>query len=61
MIAAIAANAEQATLLDVRKGAPLLLLREPHYDTAGRPVLLAINYHNSDIVQFTLTRAGLRS
>ena len=36
-------------------------LREPHYDTAGRPVLLAINYHNSDIVQFTLTRAGLRS
>ena len=61
VIAAIAANAEQATLLDVRKGTPLLLLREPHYDTAGRPVLFAINYHNSDIVQFTLTRAGLRS
>jgi GntR family transcriptional regulator len=61
VIAAIAASAEQATLLDVRKGAPLLLLREPHYDPAGRPVLFAINYHNSGIVQFTLTRAGLRS
>jgi GntR family transcriptional regulator len=61
VIAAISADAAQATLLKVRRGAPLLLLREPHYDAAGRPVLFAINYHNSDIVQFTLTRAGLRA
>ena len=60
VIAAIPAAAAQASLLKVRKGAPLLLLREPHYDTTGRPVLFAVNYHNSSIVQFTLTRAGLR-
>jgi GntR family transcriptional regulator len=61
VIAAIAASAPQAALLKVRKGTPLLLLREPHYDVAGRPVLFAVNYHNSDIVQFTVTRAGLRT
>jgi GntR family transcriptional regulator len=61
VIAAIRANASQAALLKVRKGTPLLLLREPHYDVAGRPVLFAVNYHNSDIVQFTVTRAGLRT
>lgn len=61
VIAAIAANASQAALLKVRKGTPLLLLREPHYDVSGRPVLFAVNYHNSDIVQFTVTRAGLRT
>jgi GntR family transcriptional regulator len=61
VIAAIRADASQAALLEVRKGAPLLLLREPHYDIAGRPVLFAINYHNSDIVQFTVTRAGQRT
>jgi GntR family transcriptional regulator len=61
VIAAIGANASQAALLKIRKGAPLLLLREPHYDVSGRPVLFAINYHNSDIVQFTVTRAGLRT
>jgi GntR family transcriptional regulator len=59
VIAAIPAASAQASLLKVRKGAPLLLLREPHYDATGRPVLFAVNYHNSDIVQFTLTRAGL--
>ena len=61
VIAAIAANASQAALLKIRKGTPMLLLREPHYDVTGRPVLFAVNYHNSDIVQFTVTRAGLRS
>jgi GntR family transcriptional regulator len=59
VIAAIPAASAQASLLKVRKGAPLLLLRELHYDATGRPVLFAVNYHNSDIVQFTLTRAGL--
>jgi len=61
VIAAIPANASQAALLKVRKGTPLLLLREPHYDVTGRPVLFAVNYHNSDIVQFTVTRAGPRT
>jgi GntR family transcriptional regulator len=61
VIAAVAADAARARLLKVRRGTPLLLLQEPHYDVAGRPVLFAVNYHNSDLVQFTLTRAGLRT
>jgi DNA-binding GntR family transcriptional regulator len=61
VIAAVPADAVRAKLLKVRQGIPLLLLREPHYDLAGRPVLFAVNYHNSDLVQFTLTRAGLRT
>jgi hypothetical protein len=36
-------------------------LREPHYDPAGKPVLFTVNYHNSQLVQLTLTRAGLRA
>ena len=61
VIAAVAADAARAKLLEVPRRTPLLLLREPHYDLTGRPVLFAVNYHNSDLVQFTLTRAGLRT
>jgi GntR family transcriptional regulator len=61
VIAAVRADAERARLLKVRPGTPLLLLREPHYDPAGKLVLFTVNYHNSNLVQFTLTRAGLRS
>ena len=60
VIAAVAADPARAKLLKVPAGTPLLLLREPHFDLSGRPVLFAVNYHNSDLVQFTLTRAGLR-
>jgi GntR family transcriptional regulator len=60
VIAAVAADPARAKLLKVAPGTPLLLLREPHYDLSGRPVLFAVNYHNSDLVRFTLTRAGLR-
>jgi GntR family transcriptional regulator len=61
VIAAVRADAERARLLDVRAGTPLLLLRETHYDPAGKSVLFTVNHHNSHLVQFTLTRAGLRS
>lgn len=61
VITAIPADAARAKLLKVPRRTPLLLLREPHYDVAGRPVLFAVNYHNSNLVQFTLTRAGLRT
>lgn len=59
VIAAVTADAARAKLLKIRKGTPLLLLREPHYDSAGKPVLYAVNYHHSDLMHFTLTRAGL--
>jgi DNA-binding GntR family transcriptional regulator len=61
VIAAVRADAERARLLDVRAGTPLLLLRETHYDPAGKSVLFTVNHHNSNLVHFTLTRAGLRS
>jgi GntR family transcriptional regulator len=61
VIAAVRADPERARLLDVRAGTPLLLLRETHYDPAGKSVLFTVNHHNSHLVQFTLTRAGLRS
>jgi GntR family transcriptional regulator len=61
VIAAVRADAERARLLEVRAGTPLLLLRETHYDPAGKSVLFTVNHHNSNLVQFTLTRAGLRS
>ena len=60
-ITAVAADTARARLLNVRRGTPLLLLKEPHYDVTGRPVLFAVNYHNSDLVTFTLARAGLRA
>ena len=59
VIAAVRADAERAQLLEVRAGTPLLLLRETHYDPAGKPVLFTVNHHNSNLVQFILTRAGL--
>ena len=49
-ITAVAADTARARLLNVRRGTPLLLLKEPHYDVTGRPVLFAVNYHNSDLV-----------
>lgn len=58
-IAALPADAARAKLLNVRRGTPLLLLREPHFDVNGRPVLLTLNWHNSSLVQFSLARAGL--
>ena len=58
-IAALPADAARAKLLKVRRGTPLLLLREPHFDVNGRPVLLTLNWHNSSLVQFSLARAGL--
>jgi UTRA domain len=61
VIAAVRADAERARLLEVRAGTPLLLLRETHCDPAGKPVLFTVNHHNSDLVQFILTRAGLPS
>jgi GntR family transcriptional regulator len=57
----VRADAERARLLDVRAGTPLLLLRETHYDPAGKSVLFTVNHHNSNLVHFTVTRAGLRS
>jgi GntR family transcriptional regulator len=57
-ISAVAAGAAMAKVLGLRKGAPLLLMQEVHYGFDGRPGLLAVNYHNTDVVEFTSMRSG---
>jgi DNA-binding GntR family transcriptional regulator len=61
VMAAITADRGKARQLQLKPGTPLLLLRETHMDGAGRPVLYTVNYHNSEIVEFTLARAGFAS
>jgi GntR family transcriptional regulator len=61
VIAAVPAGKEQAALLELKRGTPLLLLRETHFDSDGRPVLFTVNHHNSEVVEFTMARAGFRT
>ena len=61
LIAAITADRSRARHLQLKPGTPLLLLRETHVDGTSRPVLYTVNYHNSEIVEFTLARAGFVS
>ena len=61
LITAITADRTKARQLQLKQGTPLLLLRETHMDGGGRPVLYTVNYHNSEIVEFTLARAGFVS
>jgi GntR family transcriptional regulator len=58
-IVTASANREMSRRLEIRRGAPLLLMRETHYDRDGRPVLFSINYFNTDLVEFALVRTGL--
>jgi GntR family transcriptional regulator len=58
-MSAVAADAAIAEALELRKRAPLLLMRELHYGFDGRPVLLTINYHNAEVVEFTSMRSGM--
>ena len=60
-VTAVNANASQSRLLGVRAGAPLLLTRELHFGRAEQRVLYSTNYHNSEVVNLTLVRAGLRT
>lgn len=58
-ISAVSADSATAHLLDLRKGAPLMLMHELHYGYDGKPVLLTINYHNTEVVEFTSMRSGM--
>ena len=59
-ISAIAADTHASKLLRLKKGAPLLVMHELHYERDGRPVLLTINHHNTQVVEFTTMRSGMR-
>lgn len=57
-LSAVGADAKMAELLGLKKGAPLLLMNELHYDFDGKPVMLSINHHNTEVVEFTSMRSG---
>ena len=60
-LSAVAADADVARVLELRKGAPLLLMRELHFSPDGKPVLLTINHHNSNVLEVTSMRSGGRT
>ena len=57
-LSAVSADARMAELLGLKKGAPLLMMNELHFGFGGKPVLLSINHHNTDVVEFTSMRSG---
>jgi DNA-binding GntR family transcriptional regulator len=59
-ISAIDADRHTGKLLNLKKGSPLLVMHELHYGQDGRPVLLTINHHNTQVVEFTTVRSGAR-
>ena len=57
-ISAIGADTPTRKLLGLQRGAPLLVMHELHYGQDGRPVLLTVNHHNTQVVEFTTIRSG---
>ena len=60
-VTAVSATAQQAKELDVKRGAPLLLMREIHFGEGDRRLLYSVNHHNSAVIDLTLARVGLRT
>ena len=60
-VTAVSATAQQAKGLDVKRGAPLLLMREVHFDESNRRILYSVNHHNSAVIDLTLVRVGVRA
>jgi GntR family transcriptional regulator len=52
------ATAFMAGRLQIRRGAPLMYIKQVDYDGSGTPVLCSIEYHVSDWVSVTLERVG---
>jgi GntR family transcriptional regulator len=52
------ATASLAERLQVKRGAPLMYIKQVDYDGSGTPVLCSIEYHVSDWISFTLERVG---
>jgi GntR family transcriptional regulator len=60
-VTAVSASRKHAELLRVKYGFPLLLMREIQFEAQRRRALYSAIYHNSSLMQFTLTRPGMRS
>jgi GntR family transcriptional regulator len=58
-MSAVAADGPMAQVLRLGKRAPLLLMRELHYGFDGQPALLTVNYHNTEVIEFTSVRSGM--
>ncbi len=58
VLAPVNADAELAELLHVPVGAPLQHLRQVDHDTAGRPVMLSLEWHVPDVIELRVYRRG---
>lgn len=56
----VVAGAEEARLLEVEEGTPLLRFRQTHYGRDGAPLLYSDNLHRSDVVRFHVVRRRSR-
>ena len=61
VLTAVSASTKIANNLHLKKGHPLLLIRETHYDPDGLPVLYLLNYYNTELVDFAVVRPGPKS
>ncbi len=53
------ADAAMAKVLGLDCHAPLLLMREIHFDFQHQPILYSVNLHNTEVLECTSTRSGL--
>jgi GntR family transcriptional regulator len=61
VLTAVSARPKIASRLHLRRGHPLLLIRETHYDVDGLPILYLLNYYNTELVDFAVLRPGPKS
>ena len=59
-LTAVLADARQAKLLHLKKGAPLLCMKEVHFDGGGNKVFYSVNFHNTAVMDFSLIRLGAK-
>ncbi len=58
IIAPAVADAEVARALEVAPGTPLQHLRQVDFDTAGRPVMLSLEWHVPAVIELRVYRRG---
>jgi GntR family transcriptional regulator len=54
----VKASAGLASLLEVRRGAPLMCIKQTDFDEGGRAVVYSVEYHVADWVRFVVERVG---
>ena len=58
VLAPVIADAELAEILGVPAGTPLQHLRQVDHDTAGRPVMLSLEWHVPSVIELRVYRRG---